>query len=42
MQDAGYLRSQAELGPQMARAMSDHKAAENRHAVAAQYPVRRP
>jgi uncharacterized protein DUF6894 len=40
MQDAGYLRSQAELCPQMARALSDHEAAENLRAVAAQYPVR--
>ena len=35
MQDASYLRSQAELCLQMARAMSDHKAAENLRAVAA-------
>jgi hypothetical protein len=36
MQDACYLRSQAELCLQIARALSDHKAAENLRAVAAQ------
>jgi hypothetical protein len=40
MQDAGYFRSQAELCLQIARALSDHKAAENLRAVAAQYLVR--
>jgi uncharacterized protein DUF6894 len=40
MQDACYLRSQAELCLQIARALSDHKAAENLRAVAAQYFVR--
>jgi hypothetical protein len=29
MQDAGYLHSQADFCLQIARAMSDHKAAEN-------------
>ncbi len=40
MQDASYLRSQAELCLQITRAISDHKAAENLRAVAAQYRVR--
>ena len=40
MQDAWYLRSQAELCLQIARALSDYKAAENLRAVAAQNFVR--
>jgi kynureninase len=40
MQDASYLRSQAELCLHIARALSDHEAAENLRAVAAQYFVR--
>jgi hypothetical protein len=40
MQDAVYLRSRADFYLQVARAMSDHKAAENLRAVAAQYLVR--
>ena len=40
MQDASYLRSQAELCLQIARALSDYKAAENLRAVAAQNFVR--
>jgi hypothetical protein len=40
MQDASYLRSQAELCLQIARAISDYEAAENLRAVAAQYLVR--
>jgi hypothetical protein len=36
MQDAGYFRSQAELCLQVARALRDHKAAENLRAVVAQ------
>ena len=37
MQDASDLRSQAELCLQITRAMSDHEAAENLRAAAAQY-----
>jgi hypothetical protein len=40
MEDASYLRSQAELCLQIARRLSAHKAAENLRAVAAQYFVR--
>jgi hypothetical protein len=40
MQDASYLRSQADFCLQIARAMSDHKAAEKLRAVGAQYFVR--
>ncbi len=40
MQDASYLRSQAELCLHIARALSDYEAAENLRAVAAQYFVR--
>ena len=40
MQDASYLRSQAELCLQMARGMSDDKVAANPRAAATQYFVR--
>jgi hypothetical protein len=40
MQDASYFRSQAEVCLQIARALSDHKAAENLRAEAAQYLIR--
>jgi hypothetical protein len=40
VQDARYLRSQAELCLQMARGMRDDKVAENLRAAATQYFVR--
>ena len=40
MQDASYLRSQAELCLQMARGMRDDKVAGNLRAAATQYFVR--
>lgn len=40
MQDARYLRSQAELCLQMARGMRDDKVAENLRAAATQYFLR--
>jgi hypothetical protein len=40
VQDARYLRSQAELCLQMARGMRDDKVAENLRAAATQYFLR--
>ncbi len=39
MQDANYFRSHAKVCLQIARALSDHKAAESLRAEAAQYLI---